>query len=75
METESIGIVGFDPEYDVLIDQMEIMLTRGYIEWLEEKIALHKRHSKKELQAIGLATVARLGPGIVGNFNPDYFKD
>lgn len=66
--------VKFDEKYGVLTDEQGIMLPRGTVEWLEEVIAKHKAHSVLELESIGRRTVQENCPGMVNQFNWEYFE-
>ena len=74
MPIDHLGVVGFDQELNIMVDQMSIMYPNSDIAWLEEKIAIHKRHTKEQLKVLGRQTVARCGPSVELNFNPDFFN-
>lgn len=75
MDAQTTEVVQWDAEYEVLVDQMGLMLTIGTLTWLQDKINKHLSHSKLEREAIGRRTILRGGPGLEGNLNPDYFLE
>ena len=65
---------GFNTKYNVLLDEMGIMLTPSGIEELQAALAAHLAHSPLELEAIGRKTVEERYPHMVSQFNFDCFK-
>ena len=74
--TEYSQLLKWDNEYQVLTDQMGILLPIEDIRLLLELCKQHVgAHSPLEREAIGRRTVERLGKGTTNQFNFDYFKE
>lgn len=73
MEEDAL-ILQFDPQYNVLVDQMGLLLPAGTVQWLQARLATHLQHSTLELEAIGRRTVEERCPGMVNQFDFDYFN-
>ena len=70
------GVVQWDAEYQVLTDQMGIMIPLSDVSLLRELCELHATsHTKLEREAIGRRTVERLGENTAIQFNFDYFSE
>jgi len=67
--------VQFNEEYGVLVDEQGILLPPDNLKWLEAMIDKHREHFPLELEAIGRRTVEENHPGMVEQFNFDYFKE
>ena len=65
---------GFNTKYNVLLDDGGIMLSPSAIEDLQAALVAHLAHSPLELEAIGRKTVKEQYPGMVSQFNYDWFK-
>jgi hypothetical protein len=64
----------FNEKFNVLVDEMGIILPPSAIEDLQAALIAHTAHSQLELEAIGRKTVEERHPSMVSQFNYDWFK-